>query len=146
MIEDLEVDEADRAVLELDRDEALDLLAATPLGRVVFTRNALPAIRPVNHLVEADGLIIVRTHLATRFGGTVRADPGVVVAYEADEVDTVRRLGWSVVVTGMARQVTDPDLVARYERLLRPWVGRAMDTVIAIEPTIVSGIRLVERT
>nr|WP_198428167.1 pyridoxamine 5'-phosphate oxidase family protein [Nocardia bovistercoris] len=135
----------DRTVRELTQDEALDLLAATPLGRVVFTRNALPAIRPVNHLVEPDGRIIVRTRLATRFGGAVRANAGVVVAYEADEIDPVRRLGWSVVVTGVARQVTDPVLVARFEQLLRPWVGQVMDTVIAIEPTIVTGIRLLPR-
>lgn len=145
MIEDLAVHPEDRTVRELTQDEALDLLAATPLGRVVFTRNALPAIRPVNHLVESDGQIIVRTRLATRFGGAVRANAGVVVAYEADEIDPVARLGWSVVVTGVARQVTDPERVARYERLLRPWVDQVMDTVIAIEPTIVTGIRLLPR-
>ncbi|MEV4127012.1 pyridoxamine 5'-phosphate oxidase family protein, partial [Nocardia sp. NPDC049707] len=32
-----------RAVVELDRTSALNLLASIPIGRVVFSRNALPA-------------------------------------------------------------------------------------------------------
>lgn len=51
-----------REVVELDRDEAMRLLASVDHGRVVFTRAALPAIRPVNHLV-VDGRVIVRTRL-----------------------------------------------------------------------------------
>lgn len=35
-----------------------------PLGRIVFTRNALPAIRAVNHVIE-DGETIVRTRGAS---------------------------------------------------------------------------------
>jgi len=52
----------------------------------------------------------------------VGVEPDVVVAYEADEIDPIRHSGWSVVVTGRARTVTDPDRVARYEQLLQPWV------------------------
>ena len=45
-------------------------------------------------------------------------------------------------MTGLARAVTDPRLVAAYTARLRPWVNTDLDTVIAIEPTIVTGIRL----
>lgn len=41
-----------RSTEQLDRSEALRLLGTVPLGRVVFTHQALPAIRPVNHVVE----------------------------------------------------------------------------------------------
>ena len=68
---------------------------------------------------------------------------GVVVAYEADDLDPDRQTGWSVVVTGLATMVTDPDRIARYEQLLSPWVNKVMDTVIAIEPEIVTGMRIV---
>lgn len=54
-----------REVVELDRDEAMRLLASVDHGRVVFTRAALPAIRPVNHLV-VDGRVIVRTRLTAK--------------------------------------------------------------------------------
>ncbi|MEV6325268.1 pyridoxamine 5'-phosphate oxidase family protein [Nocardia sp. NPDC051787] len=135
----------DRDVVELDRAEAMWLLESAPLGRVVFTRDALPAIRPVNHLVEDGGVIIVRTQLISRLSSAVRGNSPVVVAYEADDIDPVRRVGWSVVVTGLAHTITDADRIARYEQLLHPWVDKVMDTVIAIEPTIVTGIRLVDK-
>ncbi|WP_084484539.1 pyridoxamine 5'-phosphate oxidase family protein [Nocardia anaemiae] len=134
------------AVVELDRATALDLLASVPIGRVVFSRNALPAIHPVNHLVEADGRIVVRTRLTAMLTSSVRANSDVVVAYQADEIDPHRRTGWSVVVTGLARPVTDPERIARYEQLLHPWADRMMDTVVEIEASIVSGIRLVDKT
>ncbi|WP_433560336.1 pyridoxamine 5'-phosphate oxidase family protein [Nocardia sp. CA-151230] len=137
-------EEAARSVVDLSRDESLRLLASVPFGRVVFTRDALPAIRPVNHIVDGETLI-VRTRLTSRLTSTVRADSDVVVAYEADDIDGATRLGWSVVVTGIARTITAPDLVARYDALVRPWVGGIMDSIVAIEPTLVTGIRLVEQ-
>ena len=62
-----------------------------------------------------------------------RSSDGVVVAYEADSIDPQTRTGWSVVVTGRAYTIADPDQVSRYEQLLHPWVNHA-DTVVAIEP------------
>lgn len=125
----------------LDRAEAMRLLASVGYGRVVFTLNALPAIRPVNHLVDHDR-IIVRTRLTASIATAVQAtDAGVVVAYEADSLDPQRKTGWSVVVTGRAHTVTDSDQIARYEQLLHPWVNHA-GTVLAIEPDIVTGFRI----
>ncbi|WP_216916667.1 pyridoxamine 5'-phosphate oxidase family protein [Nocardia noduli] len=145
-MEDLSAADEGRAVHQLDRAESLRLLASVPVGRVVFTRNALPAIRPVNHLVEPNGKIIVRTRFAASLTTALRGNSGLVVAYEADEIDPARRIGWSVVVTGIARPVTDAERVAKFERLLRPWVDNITDTVIEIDPTIVRGIRLVEKS
>ncbi|MCV7340701.1 pyridoxamine 5'-phosphate oxidase family protein [Mycobacterium haemophilum] len=121
------------------------LLASVGHGRVVFTQRALPAIRPVNHLVDA-GRVIVRTRLTANVATAVRTstDSRVVVAYEADELDPQRRTGWSVVVTGLATTITNPEQIARYEQLLQPWVNMAMDTVIAIQPEVITGIRIVE--
>ncbi|MEC3953183.1 pyridoxamine 5'-phosphate oxidase family protein [Nocardia sp. CDC153] len=136
--------EEPRSMVNLSRAESLRLLATVPFGRVVFTRDALPAIRPVNHIVDGDQ-VIVRTRLSSRLTTTVRADPEVVVAFEADDLDPVRRLGWSVVVTGIARTITDPMRVARYDRRVRPWIDGFMDTIVAIEPTLVTGVRLVRR-
>ncbi|MEU1205218.1 pyridoxamine 5'-phosphate oxidase family protein [Nocardia sp. NPDC005825] len=134
-----------RATVAMGREEALRLLASVPIGRVVFTRDALPAVRPVNHLVDEGEIVVVRTRLTSRLTSTVRADANVVVAYEADDIDPVAQLGWSVVVTGIARTVTDPERVARYEALLHPWVDGVMDSIVAIEPTLVTGVRLVAK-
>ncbi|MFC8348497.1 pyridoxamine 5'-phosphate oxidase family protein [Streptomyces sp. NPDC057280] len=128
---------------ELDSSEALRLLAGVPLGRVVFTRHALPQIRPVNHVVDG-GDIVIRTHEgAALTSHTGQADgQGVVVAYEADLIDPDTHLGWSVVVTGYAHLVTDPRELARYRAMLRPWVEQTMDYAVRIHPDLVTGILL----
>lgn len=125
---------------QLDQAEAMRLLASVDYGRVVFTLDALPAIRPVNHLVD-DSRIIIRTRLTTALSTAVRSAHELIVAYEADSLDNESRTGWSVVVTGRAHTVTDADQISRYEQILNPWVNRA-DTVLAIEPEIVTGLRI----
>jgi len=125
----------------LDTDEAIRLLASVEFGRVVFTVNSLPAIRPVNHLLD-DGRIIIRTRLTSAISSRARSADGVVVAYGADDINSQTRTGWSVVVTGRAHTVTDPGEVSRYEQLLHPWVNYA-DTVVAIEPEFITGFRIV---
>ncbi len=130
-----------RHMVELSRGEAMGLLATAPFGRIVFTSNALPAVRPVNHLVEPDGSVIVRTSLLPG----LRSTGSVIVAYQADAIDPLQWLGWSVVVTGPARTVTAPDVLADYEHSLDAFVASGNNRVIVIEPTMVTGVRLVER-
>ncbi|GAA2655742.1 pyridoxamine 5'-phosphate oxidase family protein [Streptomyces spororaveus] len=134
---------AARHMRELDRAEALRLLSTVSLGRIVFTHHALPAVRPVNHFVSG-GDIVIRIHEDGALGALVApADaPGVVVAYEADVIDPVTHLGWSVVVTGYARVVADADEVDRYAHLLHPWVTHPMTGVLRIRPDLVTGFRL----
>jgi nitroimidazol reductase NimA-like FMN-containing flavoprotein (pyridoxamine 5'-phosphate oxidase superfamily) len=126
----------------LSRERCLALLASVPVGRVVFTVRALPAIRPVNHLVDGDS-IVIRTNLGSALGSTATEQGGLVVAYEADLIDLDARCGWTVVVTGGARAVADQDRLTRYERLLRPWVDEPMNYIIAIDCDLVSGYELV---
>jgi nitroimidazol reductase NimA-like FMN-containing flavoprotein (pyridoxamine 5'-phosphate oxidase superfamily) len=141
----MSTDDGRRSLVELSRDEALRLLASVPFGRVVFTQRALPAIRPVNHIVDGED-VIIRTNLGTSVASAVSGASDVVVAYEADMIDTDTRTGWSVVVTGIARIVRDPQDSARYQRLLRSWVNDPADCVIRIRADIVSGFRLVDRS
>jgi hypothetical protein len=135
--------EPPRRTIELDDAAALRLLGSVSLGRIAFTQHALPAIRPVNHIVD-DGVIVIRTHEgAALTSRTLQADgPGVVVAYEADSIDPDTHLGWSVVVTGYAHLVTDAGELARYRALLRPWVRQTMDYAVRIRPDLVTGLLL----
>lgn len=128
-----------RQAVELTADESWQLLAGTSLGRIVFTHHAMPAIRPVNHLVD-DETVIIRSHLGAAIVG--RAMDGAVVCYEADDIDPVRHTGWSVIVTGMARLVRDPAAIDRYQRMLQPWADGQMDYVIGITPQVITGLRL----
>ncbi|HEX4657091.1 MAG TPA: pyridoxamine 5'-phosphate oxidase family protein [Streptosporangiaceae bacterium] len=131
-----------RRLEALSPHESMRLLAGVPLGRVVFTARALPAIRPVSHLVDGD-YVIIRTDGGAAITSELRADAGTVVAYEADVIDMTERLGWSVIVVGVAHRVIDPDHAALYRRSLQSWAGGAKDQVIAIHADMVTGFRLV---
>ncbi|MFD0473229.1 pyridoxamine 5'-phosphate oxidase family protein [Nonomuraea thailandensis] len=134
-----------RRLRELPADEALRLLAGVPFGRIVFTRHALPAIRPVNHVV-VDGAIVIRSSPGTILSSHLSSyvEPvEAVVAYEADDLDGYERLGWSVIITGVARLVAEPGEAARLRDLLTPWVAGEMEQVIRIQPEIVTGFELV---
>jgi nitroimidazol reductase NimA-like FMN-containing flavoprotein (pyridoxamine 5'-phosphate oxidase superfamily) len=131
-----------RQAIDLTEGECLTLLRSTSVGRIVFTSHAMPAIRPVNHLVDARS-IIIRTHLGAAIVSRTAGASGVVVSYEADDLDPVRHTGWSVIVTGLARLVTDPEAIERYSAQLEPWIAGEMDYVVSIDPRFISGIRLV---
>jgi nitroimidazol reductase NimA-like FMN-containing flavoprotein (pyridoxamine 5'-phosphate oxidase superfamily) len=126
---------------ELERRECLRLLAKMPVGRIVHTRHALPAVLPVNFCLDGDGAVLLRTSASSEL---VRAVDGAVVAFEADEVDADAHAGWSVVVTGPARVVTDPAEHARLVRTgPRSWVPSPREVFVRIEPELVTGRELV---
>ncbi|MEW2115716.1 pyridoxamine 5'-phosphate oxidase family protein [Streptomyces sp. NPDC005474] len=122
---------------ELDRQECLDLLATVPVGRIVYTRQALPAVLPVTFSLDRDDAVLVRTSASS---GLVGAIAGAVVAFEADAVDATAHSGWSVVVLGSAGLVTDP---AEHARLLRSgprsWAPAPREVFVRITPELVTG-------
>ncbi|GAX56488.1 pyridoxamine 5'-phosphate oxidase family protein [Streptomyces olivochromogenes] len=126
---------------ELGREECLRLLEGAPIGRVVHTRHALPAVLPVNFCLDVDSAVLMRTSADSELAAAV---DGVVIAFEADEVDATAHSGWSVVVTGRATVVTDPAEHGRLARTgPRSWVASPGEVFIRIEPELVTGRQLV---
>ena len=125
----------------LSRDESLQLLATIPVGRVVFTELALPAVRLVYHVVDGDQ-IVIRAHLGAAITAATGSEGGTVVAYEADMIDTDEHLGWSVIVVGRARRLPDTGEDTHYRQALRPWAIGVPDDIIAIQADVVDGHRL----
>ncbi|MER5866354.1 pyridoxamine 5'-phosphate oxidase family protein [Kitasatospora sp. NPDC002040] len=131
----------DDHVETLSEADCLRLLRTVPIGRVVYTEHALPAVLPVAFEVAADGHLV----LGLRAGSTIsRALDGTVAAFQADLLDPVSRTGWSVLVHGRAEVVRDP---AEHQRLLRsgpvPWVGGSQQPMfVRIAPELLSGRRL----
>jgi hypothetical protein len=131
-----------RRLDELNPRESLRLLGSVPLGRIVFTVKALPAVHLASHLVDEDH-VIVRADGGLVITPARTAEAGTVVAYEADAIDPGEHLGWSVTVVGLARQVTDPAAADAFRRALRHWADAANDQVISISPGVVTGFRLI---
>lgn len=125
---------------ELDRRECLRLLGCACIGRVVFTDSALPAAQPVNYLLD-DEEIIFRTENGSKLAAATRHH---VVAFEADEIDTQTRTGWSVLGVGEAYEVVEPTrLLELVARLPMPWAAGHDQHTISIPLQRLSGRRIV---
>lgn len=131
---------ASREARTLSTGECLRLLDTTPVGRLVFTERALPAVHPVNFLRQGRS-IIVRTGPGPKLDAARRGD---VVAFEADHVDPDSQTGWSVMIVGHAAVINDVErLIAVLDHRHQPWVrGRGAD-VIQISAERITGRRLV---
>jgi nitroimidazol reductase NimA-like FMN-containing flavoprotein (pyridoxamine 5'-phosphate oxidase superfamily) len=115
--------------------ECLELLPSRPVGRLAFSANAMPDIRPVNFFLH-DGSIVIRT---SRTGSLARLT-GQVVAFEVDDFDAGTRTGWSVVVLGKVQPVTDIDeLVTLAGPRHRPWPSGERSRFLRIPIDLVSG-------
>ena len=123
---------------ELDRAECLALLGTVPVGRLVHTVRALPAIVPVPYALLSDGI-----YLRTAADLARSAPEGDVVAFEADAFDARMRAGWTVVVVGRAVQVSDRSaLVPLADPPVLPWAGRPGERLLRVGLELVSGRRL----
>ena len=130
----------DSAGLEvLSREESLDLLASVPLGRIAITQRALPAVLPVNFVLDDDS-VVIRTGEGSKLAAATRR---AVVAFEADWFDEHAETGWSVMVLGRSRKVDDEAEIARLAGLpLRPWVPGGRDHFIRVAIEEISGRRI----
>jgi nitroimidazol reductase NimA-like FMN-containing flavoprotein (pyridoxamine 5'-phosphate oxidase superfamily) len=124
----------------LERDECLRLLGTATLGRIGVSSGALPIVLPVNFRFDGRR-ILFRTGAGTKLDA---ATQNAVVAFEVDEIDPPAHTGWSVVVRGVARELTDRDELAEAQRPpLARWAPGEDHRVLAIAPEIVSGRRIV---
>ncbi|RIQ21279.1 pyridoxamine 5'-phosphate oxidase family protein [Jiangella rhizosphaerae] len=131
---------ADSAGLEnLGRADCFALLRTVPIGRIVFTEAALPAIQPVNFVLDGDD-VIIRTGWGSKLAAATRS---AVVAFEADQYDEDALTGWSVVLVGRAEAVGAEAERARLSTLgLTPWALGDRPHYIRIRPEIVRGRRI----
>jgi uncharacterized protein len=123
-------------------DECLHALAAKRVGRIALTHRALPVVFPVNYVLDGHS-ILLRTAPGTALAA---ARDEVVVAFEIDDVDDESRSGWSVLVTGFMRELTEPEDVVRADELgLVTWTGGSREHYVRITPARVTGRRIVPR-
>jgi len=127
------------ALQQLSREECLMLMASVPVGRIIYTRRALPAVELVNFALDY-GDIVIRTDHSGKLASAAR---GAVVAFEADQLDLATQSGWSVTAIGTSREVTDPAEIARLREIaLWSWAPGTRDHFIRITPIMLDGRRL----
>lgn len=132
----------------LSRARCLALLGTAKVGRIGFTASALPVVVPVDYRLWRDRVVFraaegSRLHTATT---------DAVVAFEVDALGADDPWGWSVSVTGVARDVSelvDAADAARAELGFEPggwWAHGARDRYLAVPTDVVAGCRLPART
>lgn len=134
--------EQDHAGLEvIPHAECLDLLEATPIGRIGFLVDDSVIVLPVNYR-WVDDAVVFRTLDGQKLHAAVLAEP---VAFEIDGWDAEHRTGWSVLVKGRAQEVTDWADVEHLEQAnVVPWSHQMWRRHwIRVVPTEITGRRVV---
>lgn len=128
----------------LTATQCIELISQESIGRVGVTVGALPVILPVRYALVG-GSIIFRALLGSKLAS---ATNHTVVAFEVDASDADGISGWSVLVQGMADEVTDP--TERDTALAAPvaaWsVDGRLDRVVRVDPQLLSGRRFVRES
>ncbi|MFE3107256.1 helix-turn-helix domain-containing protein [Kitasatospora indigofera] len=106
------------------------------VGRVALSTPEGPQVLPVNYRI-LDGTVLYRT--APQSGAA--AAVGKQVAFEVDQLDEAFGVGWSVLVTGTAHQVTEADAMQWFGKHAdpQPWVGGRRDIWVRIRPSRITG-------
>lgn len=122
----------------LEPDECLRLIAPGGVGRVALMTESGPVALPVNYQ-WAHGAVIFRTTI----GSLLDTHAGAQVGFEVDRIDRQLQAGWSVLASGRALVVTEPEL----RRLRRgvdvePWVPGPHDVYVSIKPDRITGRRI----
>ena len=137
-----EEQEADVAVsLEvLTREECFELLGTTAVGRLGLLVGGKPEILPVNYIVEGPAVVF-----RTSADSVLNQAALQVVAFEVDRIDEAAHTGWSVLVQGVAQDVSSAvDVTSeRMRRLaLITWAPGARHRWFRIRVDTVTGRRL----
>jgi nitroimidazol reductase NimA-like FMN-containing flavoprotein (pyridoxamine 5'-phosphate oxidase superfamily) len=126
---------------ELDAEECWRRLSTHGVGRLAAVTADGPTVLPVNYSV-IDGVIAFRIAPDSAAAHAV----GASVAFEVDHIDEVFSQGWSVLLRGRARAVTDPDAVRRLaeQAYSTPWAGGRREMWVCVDAVDVTGRAITE--
>jgi len=91
----------DQSIETLSTDECFLLLKSRDLGRIAFSVEGQPEVFPINYAMEGR-IVVFRTAPGTKLDHAPKAR----LAFEVDDWDPKLGIGWSVVVKGLAEEVT----------------------------------------
>ena len=126
----------------LDETECLRLISSGEVGRIAFSGRFGPQVLPVNYRLH-EGTIGFRTALHSSIAEDLHtgiSGAELHVAFEVDEIDTVLKEGWSVLIQGPARLVTsDAERSTLIEIGVEPWPGGELELFVQITPRHIWG-------
>ena len=128
------------SLIELDRQECLELLAAKSVGRLAYVVDNGARILPFNYVLAED-YVIFRT---VPDGEIYHHALSSISAFEVDETDEFFESGWSVVVVGRLELASEEDFARMlYGKLPEPWAGGSRYMFVRLRCEHVSGRRVI---
>jgi uncharacterized protein len=91
----------DQTIERLSPDECFLLLKSRDLGRIAFSVEGQPEVFPINYAMEGH-IVVFRTAAGTKLDHVPKAR----LAFEVDDWDPKLGMGWSVVIKGLAEDIT----------------------------------------
>lgn len=127
-------------VLEpLSDAECRGYLGTGGVGRFLFTQARGPVAVPVNFRM-LNGDVVFRTRPGT---GQEAGAAQQHVSFEVDHLDETLGEGWSVLLSGRAHVVTDPDELAEVRAAeVEPWAADGRETYIRFTSSVITGRRI----
>jgi uncharacterized protein len=120
---------ASEQLVELSRDECLELLGAMSVGRIAYTTDDGPRVLPVNYVMEGDG-VIFRT---VSDGEVLRDALETTCAFEIDQIDEFYQSGWSVLAVGRLR----------FGKIPEPWAAGPRSIFVRLPCMQLTGRRVI---
>ena len=134
-------DVANRRLGELDYEECLRRLATRDVGRLSVMVGHYPQVFVVNYRLD-DFVVVFRTHAGTKLDAANHSN----IAFQVDHIDEATRTGWSVLIQGMAEDVTDRVADAATDRArdlgVVPWVPGDQPRLVRVIPACITGREL----
>jgi nitroimidazol reductase NimA-like FMN-containing flavoprotein (pyridoxamine 5'-phosphate oxidase superfamily) len=131
---------AQHPVLEtLTTQQCREHLAGGGVGRLLFVEPGRgPVAIPLNYVVDGDD-IVFRTGRQANIADAVRQK----VSFDVDHIDDTLSEGWSVLLSGTARIITDPAELQHATALgIEPWAGGDRDVYVRLSASQITGRRI----
>jgi nitroimidazol reductase NimA-like FMN-containing flavoprotein (pyridoxamine 5'-phosphate oxidase superfamily) len=134
--------DAEPTMQELTEQQCQALLATHQVGRLGVNAEHYPLIFVVNYGLDR-GVVIIRTHPGTKLRYADHAN----VTFEVDDIDQHTRSGWSVLIRGLAEEVTTAhrtELVQRTKAsAVEPWAPGDYGHWLRLIPHRITGRRII---
>jgi uncharacterized protein len=128
------------SLIELDRQECLELLAAKSVGRLAYVVDNGARILPFNYVLAEDSVIFRTVPDGEIYSHALSS----ICAFEVDETDEFFESGWSVVVVGRLELASEEDFARMlYGKLPEPWAGGSRYMFVRLRWEHVSGRRVI---
>jgi len=123
---------------QLSTEDCYRLLSTHAIGRLGVNSDRYPLIFPVNYAMDGD-VVVIRTNAGLKLTAADHAN----VSFEVDDIDPIRRVGWSVLVRGLSEEITSEHRDELLERTkaagVEPWAPGERGHWVRIIPHLVTG-------